>query len=80
MSKSNPHLERAIRKLGGLTRTSLALGCSTSAINHWRRAGRVFRPCWALRLAKLSGVELRFLLGDGGPAELRSRRSSSTAA
>ena len=58
------HVKEAVTRVGGPTKAALAIRCSGSAIHKWVAEGRV--PCglYAARLAEVSGVPIRDLVGD----------------
>lgn len=60
---NNPVLIEAIEKLGGPTKASHVLGVSVVSIHNWKSAGKVPRPKHAIRIADLTGLSLRKLLG-----------------
>ena len=57
-------VKEAVTKLGGPTKTAIAIRCSSAAIHKWVAEGRVPSSLYATRLAEISGVPIRDLVGD----------------
>lgn len=59
----NSPVSRAVKLLGGLTKTANAMLVSGQAVNDWRQRGFVPTREHAIRLAELTGIPAACLMG-----------------
>ena len=81
-------IQRAIRLLGGVTKTALLCQVSGQAVHEWRRAGRVLRYAHAKTIAVATGLTVEQLLevtplplhaNGGTPRRTRPKRHAARA-